>query len=204
MSIQCPVPLLGVCAFSGTGKTTLLGRLIPLLKAEGLHLALLKHAHHSFDIDQPGKDSFELRKAGADQVLIASCHRMALIKEYRGPSREPRLSDLLPCVDTRDLDLMLVEGFTREAIPKIELHRPSLGHPLIHAADPNVIAVASDAPFPPARDLPLLDLNRPEQILRFVLAWLSAQTEPRPGSHHDQGPAIKHARALLAGTSPDG
>ncbi len=112
-----------------------------------MRLALLKHAHHSFDIDHPGKDSYELRKAGADQVLVASRHRMALIKECRGPSREPRLSDLLPCVDTRDLDLVLVEGFKHEAIPKIELYRPSLGRPLIHATDSNVIAVASDEPF---------------------------------------------------------
>lgn len=175
MSPRCPIPLLGICAYSGTGKTTLLGRLIPLLKAEGLRLALLKHAHHSFDIDHPGKDSYELRKAGADQVLIASRHRTALIKECAGPSREPRLADLLPCVDTRDLDLILVEGFKHEAIPKIEIHRPSLGHPLIHAADPHVIAVASDSPLALARVLPLLDLNRPDEILGFVLAWLSAQ-----------------------------
>ena len=173
MSVRCPVPLLGICAYSGTGKTTLLSRLIPLLKQEGLHLALLKHAHHSFDIDHPGKDSYELRKAGADQVLIASRHRMALIKECSESGREPRLSDLLPCVDTRNLDLILAEGFKHEAIPKIELYRPSLGRPLIHAADPNVIAVAADARFPLARDLPVLDLNRPEEILGFVLAWLS-------------------------------
>jgi molybdopterin-guanine dinucleotide biosynthesis adapter protein len=173
VSLGCPVPLLGICAYSGTGKTTLLSRLIPLLKEEGLRLALLKHAHHSFDIDHPGKDSYALRKAGADQVLIASRHRMALMKECPGSSREPRLSDLLPCVDTRDLDLILAEGFKHEAIPKIELYRPSLGRPLIHAADPDVIAVASDAPFPLARNLPVLDLNRPEEVLRFVLAWLS-------------------------------
>jgi molybdopterin-guanine dinucleotide biosynthesis protein B len=173
VSVRCPVPLLGICAYSGTGKTTLLRRLIPLLKQEGLRLALLKHAHHSFDIDHPGKDSYELRKAGADQVLIASRHRMALIKECFASAREPRLSDLLPCVDTRDLDLILAEGFKHEPIPKIELYRPSLGRPLIHAADPDVIAVAADAPFPLARDLPVLDLNRPEEILGFVLAWLS-------------------------------
>ena len=175
MTIRCPVPLLGVCALSGTGKTTLLRKLIPLLKDEGLRLALVKHAHHSFDIDHPGKDSYELRKAGADQVLIASRRRTALIKESAGPPREPRLSDLLPCVDTRELDLLLIEGFKHEAIPKIELCRPSLGHPLIHATDPHVIAVASDVPFPLARDLPLLDLNRPEEILRFVLHWLAGQ-----------------------------
>ncbi len=175
MTIRCPVPLLGVCAFSGTGKTTLLRSLIPLLKAEGRRLAVLKHAHHSFDIDHPGKDSFELRKAGAEQVLVASSHRMALIRESMGPAGEPRLADLLPCVDTRDLDLILVEGFKHEPIPKIELYRPALGRPQIHASDPHVIAVAGDAPFTPARDLPLLDLNRPEEVLRFVLDWLAGQ-----------------------------
>jgi len=175
LSLTCPVPLLGICAYSGTGKTTLLSRLIPLLKEKGLRLALLKHAHHRFDIDQPGKDSYELRKAGADQVLIASRHRMALIKECSGSSQEPQLFDLLPYVDIRDLDLILAEGFKHEAIPKIELYRPSLGRPLIHSQDLDVIAVASDAPFPLARDLPILDLNRPDEILRFVLAWLSDQ-----------------------------
>lgn len=176
MNPRCPVPLLGVCAYSGTGKTTLLGRLIPLLKEQGLRLALVKHAHHSFDIDHPGKDSYELRKAGADQVLIASSHRMALIRECSRPSREPRLFELLPCVDTRELDLILVEGFKHEAIPKIELCRPSMGRPMMHSADPHVIAVASDAPIALVRDLPLLDLNRPEEVLQFVLAWFARQT----------------------------
>ncbi len=173
MTIRCDVPLIGFCAFSGTGKTTLLEKLIPLLKGQGLRLALLKHAHHSFEIDRPGKDSHTLRMAGADQVLIASRHRVAVIKEQADPTREPRLADILPCVDTRTLDLVLVEGFKHEAIPKIELYRPSLTKPMIHANDPHVIAVASDAPFPMARGLPLLDLNRPQDILDFLLDWLS-------------------------------
>ena len=173
MTPGCPVPLLGICAYSGTGKTTLLERLIPLLRSGGLRLALLKHAHHSFDIDQPGKDSHTLRKAGAEQVLVASRHRMALIRECTGPTREPRLADLLPCIDTRGLDLVLVEGFKHERIPKIELHRPALGHPLIHARDRHVIAVASDAPLIPARDLPILDLNRPDLIHGFIGDWLA-------------------------------
>ena len=173
MTIRCDVPLIGFCAFSGTGKTTLLEKLIPLLKGQGLRLALLKHAHHSFEIDRPGKDSHTLRMAGADQVLIASRHRVAVIKEQAEPTREPRLADILPCVDTRALDLVLVEGFKHEAIPKIELYRPSLTKPMIHANDPHVIAVASDAPFPMARGLPLLDLNRPQDILDFLLDWLS-------------------------------
>jgi molybdopterin-guanine dinucleotide biosynthesis protein B len=171
----CPVPLLGVCAYSGAGKTTFLARLIPLIKAEGVRLAVLKHAHHSFDTDLPGKDSYELRKAGADQVLIASRRRMALIRELPTSDREPQLGDLLPRLDTRDLDLVLVEGFKRERIPKIEIYRPALGYPPIHASDPYVIAVATDAPLPLARDLPVLNLNRPEDALGFVLAWLRVQ-----------------------------
>jgi len=174
MSIHCDVPLLGFCAFSGTGKTTLLTLLIPLLRAEGLRLGVIKHAHHDFDIDQPGKDSRRLRDSGAEQMLIASRHRMAFIRECKGPEREPRLAELLHCVDTRALDLVLVEGFKREPIPKIELHRPSLGKPFIHAADRHVIAIASDAPLTPLRAMPALDLNRPELIRDFVLDWMEA------------------------------
>ncbi len=169
MNIRCDVPLIGICAFSGTGKTTLLQRLIPLLKEQGLRLALLKHAHHSFDIDHPGKDSYQLRQAGAEQVLVASRHRVALIREAQGPRREPGLAELLPYIDTSALDLILVEGFKREPIPKIELHRPALGHPLIHPTDHHVIAVASDAPLTLARDLPLLDINDPADLASFII-----------------------------------
>jgi len=168
LTIHCDRPLLGFCAYSGTGKTTLLAKLIPMLKANGLRIALLKHAHHSFDIDQPGKDSHTLRKAGADQVLIASRQRMALIRECAALSREPHLEDLLPCIDTKDLDLVLVEGFKHAPIPKIELYRPALGHPLIHATDPDVIAVATDTSFATARPLPILDLNDTYAIASFV------------------------------------
>jgi molybdopterin-guanine dinucleotide biosynthesis adapter protein len=172
LTSACRVPVLGFCAYSGTGKTTLLARLIPLLKARGLHLALLKHAHHTFDIDQPGKDSYELRKAGAEQVVVASRQRLAYIKELGSGAAEPQLADVLPCLDTRGLDLILVEGFKHAPIPKIELHRPALGKPVIHASDPEVIAVASDLPLAPARGIPRLDLNAPEEIAAFILQWL--------------------------------
>jgi molybdopterin-guanine dinucleotide biosynthesis protein B len=168
-------PLLGFCAYSGTGKTTLLAQVIPLLRQQGLRLALLKHAHHAFDLDQPGKDSHTLRKAGADQVMVASSRRVALVRERPARAGEPELGELLPCLDPRGLDLVLVEGFKRAPIPKIELHRPALGRPLIHARDPHVIAVATDAPLIPARPLPLLDLNRPAAIARFVLERLAKQ-----------------------------
>jgi molybdopterin-guanine dinucleotide biosynthesis protein MobB len=175
LTIDSRVPVLGFCAYSGTGKTSLLVKLIPLLKARGLRLALLKHAHHTFDIDQPGKDSYELRKAGADQIVIASRHRMACIRELASHSREPQLPDVLSCLDARGLDLILVEGFKHEPIPKIELYRPVLGKPMIHATDVDVIAVASDVPFSPARELPRLDLNAPEEVVGFILQWLEGE-----------------------------
>ncbi len=162
------VPIVGFAAFSGTGKTTLLVRLIPLLKERGLNIALVKHAHHTFDVDTPGKDSFELRKAGASPVLVASRRRWVLMAETSDHG-EPALDDLLRCLDQECLDLILVEGFKHEPLPKIELHRPSLGRPLLYPDDASVIAVATDAPLPGSTPLPVLDLNRPEQIAAFVV-----------------------------------
>lgn len=164
-------PVLGFVAFSGTGKTTLLTRLIPLLRAHGLHLGLIKHTHHNFDIDIPGKDSYELRKAGAEQVLAASRRRWALITETPERDRDPSLAELLPRLDGSRLDLVLVEGFKHEAIPKIELHRPALGHPRLWPDDPDVIAVACDAALTPAPPVPVLDLNDPDAIAEFVLQF---------------------------------
>lgn len=181
------VPVLGIAAYSGTGKTTLLRKVLPLLRARGLRVGMVKHAHHSFDIDVPGKDSYELRKAGAVQMLVASRHRWALVTEM-GDVGEPALVQLLERLDQSDLDLILVEGFKAEAFPKIELHRPSLGHPLLYPLDRSIIALASDAPLEVARDVALLDLNRPERIAGFILHWIgrgaarpAGSTEP--GAH---------------------
>jgi molybdopterin-guanine dinucleotide biosynthesis protein B len=166
--IDFPVPLLGFSAFSGTGKTTLLTQLLPILKAQGLRIAVVKHAHHQFEIDHPRKDSYQLRKSGASQMLVASRDRMALIAET-GNQREPRLAGLLPHLDSDTLDLVLVEGFKREPIPKIELHRPKLGNPLLCIHDPHIIAIATDETISalPA-GLLVLDLNQPEAIARFI------------------------------------
>ena len=169
-------PVLGFAAYSGTGKTTLLERLIPLLAARGVRVALIKHAHHDFEIDYPGKDSFELRKAGAGQVLVASDRRRALITEET-PPREPVLAELVAALDPARCDLVLVEGFRHEAFPKIELHRPAMGRPLLADGDPCVIAVAADTPM--ATDRPLLDLNDPSALARFVARWLEQPDEPR-------------------------
>ncbi|MFZ0469275.1 MAG: molybdopterin-guanine dinucleotide biosynthesis protein MobB [Thiogranum sp.] len=162
-------PVLGFAAYSGTGKTTLLIQLLPELKAEGLRIGMIKHAHHSFDVDKPGKDSYELRKAGAEQMLIASQQRWALMREYSQP-REPVLEELITQLDRDQLDLILVEGFRSVPFPKIELHRPSTGNPLLHPRDSSIIAIASDEPL--ETHLPVLDLNQPDAILAFVLAWM--------------------------------
>jgi len=166
----CSKPVLGFAAFSGTGKTTLLIRLIPFLQQRGVHVALIKHAHHDFDIDKPGKDSYELRKAGARQVLVASDRRSALITEYSG-TREPRLEDLVAQLTLDDVDLVLVEGFRHVPFSKIELHRPSLQQPLLCREDTSIIAVATD--FPVATEpLPRLDLNNTAMIGEFILEWM--------------------------------
>lgn len=166
--------ILGFAAFSGTGKTTLLVRLIPLLAERGIRTALIKHAHHDFDIDIPGKDSYELRKAGARQVLVASSQRRALITETPG-GPDPDLDTLVAGLDHDHIDLVLVEGFRHVPFPKIELHRAGLGHPLLFPEDASIIAVAADTGFN-SGDLPLLDINDPEAIAAFIRAWLKTAT----------------------------
>jgi molybdenum cofactor guanylyltransferase/molybdopterin-guanine dinucleotide biosynthesis protein MobB len=162
------VAMLGFSAFSGTGKTTLLTRLLPELKRRGLQIAVVKHAHHNFDIDKPGKDSYEIREAGAQQMLIASSRMMALMEKNTDADSEPRLSQLLPRLDCSKLDLILVEGFKHEAIPKIELHRPSLGKPLLFRDDPHIIAIASDTDIEDKGELPCLDINNVAAIADFI------------------------------------
>lgn len=164
------VPMVGFCAWSGTGKTTLLTRLLPLMVTQGLKVAVVKHAHHTFDIDHPGKDSYELREAGASQMLIASHKRMALITEFDEGRGEPSLADALCGLNLQDLDLILVEGFKHENFTKIELHRPQLNKPLFFPDDSNIIAIASDAPISENSNLlPMLNLNNPEQIVQFII-----------------------------------
>ena len=163
-------PVLGFAAFSGTGKTTLLEKLIPQLTERGIRIGLVKHAHHAFDIDQPGKDSYRLRKAGAQQVLIASSQRQALMTENTTP-QEPRLDELLTRLDLDNIDLVLVEGFKHVAFPKIELHRKALGKTLLHPEDADIIAVASDH-LTDCGDLPALDINDTTAIAAFIVMWM--------------------------------
>jgi molybdopterin-guanine dinucleotide biosynthesis protein MobB len=162
------LPVLGFVAYSGTGKTTLLTQLIPALGELGIRVALIKHAHHGFDPDVPGKDSYRLRQAGAIQTLVASPRRQALVTEL-SEEREPRLDELLGQLDPERSDLVLVEGFRGEAIPKVEVHRPALGHSARCLELPNVIAVATDDPLTEAAGgRPILDLNRPAAIAEFI------------------------------------
>jgi len=170
MSIKFKKPVLGFSAYSGTGKTTLLVELLPLLKEKGLSIAMIKHAHHDFDVDEPGKDSYRLRKAGADQVLLASNYRRVLMMETPA-GEEPELEDLIAGLNLDNVDLILVEGYRHLSFPKIELHRPSTNKTLIYPGDDHVMAVASDEDIE-TDSLPLLDLNEPQEIADFIQNWL--------------------------------
>ena len=172
------IPILGFAAWSGTGKTTLLRRLLPILAGRGIRVGMVKHAHHDFEVDTPGKDSYELRKAGAAQMLISSRRRWALMVE-RPVDREPPLDEVLLELDQELLDLILVEGFKHERFPKIELHRPSFGRPLLHPRDDTIVAVATDAPLDVPVSLPMLDLNSPEKIASFVIDTISSGVAAR-------------------------
>ncbi len=172
MVTTAKVPILGFVAYSGTGKTTLLLKLLPLLKAKHLQIGMVKHTHHNFEIDQPGKDSYRLRKAGADHMLLASRYRWALMVENEGETDEPRLDHVLPHLIQEKLDLILVEGFKHEHFPKIEIHRPSLGHPLLFPEDSSIIAVATDLPHAISTELPVFNMNHPDEIVKFMLEYL--------------------------------
>ncbi|HZB92413.1 MAG TPA: molybdopterin-guanine dinucleotide biosynthesis protein B [Stellaceae bacterium] len=156
----------GLAGWSGSGKTTLVARLLPELTRRGLSVSTMKHAHHSFDLDQPGKDSWRHREAGASEVLIASERRWALIHEHRG-APEPPLEALVRRMTP--VDLLLVEGWKRGSHAKLEVHRPSLGKPLLAPDDPHIVAVASDGPVP-GLAVPLFALDDVAGIAGFVLA----------------------------------
>ena len=172
--MNTPKPVLGFAAFSGTGKTTLLEKLIPLLTAQNIRIGMVKHAHHDFDIDTPGKDSYRLRKAGAAQILIASSQRQALMTE-NATRQEPRLDELITRLNLDGIDLVLVEGFKHVPFPKIELHRQALGKTLLYPEDPDIIALASDHPAD-CGELPSLDINDTAAITAFIITWMDTVT----------------------------
>ena len=155
--------VLGIVGWSGSGKTTLLTRLIPILRTAGLTVSTVKHTHHGFDIDRPGKDTFRHRQAGAREVLIASGTRWVLLHEVAGP--EPELAELLTRM--QPVDLVLVEGYKTHPFPKVEVHRPALGKPPIWPDQPDIVAVATDAPL--CLDRRMLPLNDPAAIADWIL-----------------------------------
>jgi molybdopterin-guanine dinucleotide biosynthesis protein B len=157
--------IFGLAGWSGSGKTTMLTRLLPAIIARGVTVSTIKHAHHDFDVDQPGKDSYRHRQAGANEVLISSVHRWALMHELRG-AHEPTLQELLAHLSP--VDVVLVEGFKRDPLDKLEVYRASVGKPLLAADDPHIVAVASDAPIGGLK-LPRLDIDDTDAIAAFIL-----------------------------------
>ena len=157
--------IIGLAGWSGSGKTTLLAKVIPRIVARGLKVSTLKHAHHGFDVDQPGKDSHTHRMVGATEVLVGSANRWALVHELRGQA-EPGLAALLAKLSP--VDLVLVEGYKRESHPKLEVYRAALGKPLLHPEDSAIVAVASDEPLPAAR-VPVVDLDDVERIADLLI-----------------------------------
>ena len=160
-----PMRIIGLAGWSGSGKTTLIKKVIPCLIARGLKVSTLKHAHHGFDLDQPGKDSFFHRAAGATEVIVSSAKRFAILHELR----EEVEWDLPALVAKMSpVDLVLVEGYKRDAFPKLEIHRAANDKPLIHPEDPHIVAIASDVALPQAR-VPVIDLDDIEAIADLLI-----------------------------------
>lgn len=163
--------IFGICGYSGSGKTTLLEKVIPLLKQARLRVALIKHAHHDFDIDYPGKDSYRLREAGATETLVCSNKRWALIHEHDTQANEkaPDLYDLVSKLNVDELDIILVEGFKKHDIDSIEVHRPENGKAPLFPEQPAIIALATPMPSQLDCALPMLDLNSPKHVAQFMI-----------------------------------
>jgi molybdopterin-guanine dinucleotide biosynthesis adapter protein len=162
--------IFGFAGWSGSGKTTLIEKLIPRFAKLGLRVSLIKHAHHTFDVDQPGKDSYRHRQAGASEIMVTSSRRWVLMHELRGaaePTFEEQIRRFSPC------DLLLVEGFKHAPIPKLEVWRAETGEPFLHPNDPHIVAVASDARVDTS--LPVLPLDDDAQVSQFILAHLKLQ-----------------------------
>ncbi len=170
-------PVLGIAAWSGTGKTTLLEKLLPRLGEYGLNVAVIKHAHHSFDVDQPGKDSYKLRSAGAAPVLVASRQRFALMQETPGQD-EPDLGQLIAMMVPHKPDLVIVEGFKAWPIPKLVLYRDGIGDAAILTGQwVEAVALSAPPPIDLAASVAQLDLDDSEAVAQWVVTWLSAKND---------------------------
>ncbi len=164
--------IFGIAGYSGSGKTTLLERVIPVLVRDGLRVSVIKHAHCGFDVDRPGKDSYRHRQAGATEVLISGGERWVLMHELRGAA-EHSLQELLPRLSV--CDVVLVEGFKNEALPKLEVHRRNSGRPLLFPFDANIVGIATDEPL--ATDLPQIDVDDPEAVAYFIMNYLGCGSQ---------------------------
>jgi len=164
-------PVIGFIAPSGTGKTTLIEKIIPLLLEKKIRSAVIKHTHHDFEIDQPNKDSFKIRKSGALETLIVSNNRWALIHEnnHNFDQKKCNLNELILKLDLINIELIIIEGFKYYGFPRIELHRKELNNEFLFNTDPNIIAVASDDIINTPSSIPGLDLNNSMQIIDFIL-----------------------------------
>lgn len=171
LEVAVGMKVMGIVGWSGSGKTSVLVELLPLFKAKGYVVSTMKHAHHRFDVDKPGKDSFRHREAGASEVLVVTSSRWVLMHESREepePSIEALIERMTP------VDLLLIEGFKTHCHPKLEIHRESEGKPLLCLDDPEIVAVASDRPLP-GLQVPRLDLNDPSAIVEFILTHTGLQ-----------------------------
>tara|TARA_B100000575_G_scaffold287032_1_gene284697 strand:+ start:379 stop:897 length:519 start_codon:yes stop_codon:yes gene_type:complete len=166
--------IIGFAAFSGTGKTTLIKKIVSILSEKKYTVSVIKHAHHNFDLDQPGKDSYEIRKSGAENILISSEKRWALIHENKN-NQELNLENLLDILENIDSDIILVEGFKKENFPKIELYRKEIGKDLLFYNDKNIVAFATDADINIEGNIEKLDINNPQQIVDYIIKFLSIQ-----------------------------
>jgi len=169
--IQCEVPIIGFVGYSGSGKTTLLEKIIKHSVKYTWRIAVIKHAHHRFEIDYPGKDSYILRKAGAQQTLIASNQRWALINEGESVN-EPDLPTLIAKINQNQIDILYVEGFKHENLNKIEIHRTGLGHEYLFPSDPNVVAIASDSVKIADCPIKQLDINDSQEVFDFITQYV--------------------------------
>jgi molybdopterin-guanine dinucleotide biosynthesis protein B len=167
--------VLGISGWSGSGKTTLIEKLIPELRQSGISVSTLKHAHHDFDVDKPGKDSWRHRQAGASEVLVVSDRRLALMRELP-PGEAPSLEDLLDRL--APVDLVLVEGFKASPIPRLEIWRSSTGKPRLQPEAGVTLAVVCDTPSPPGEAARVLDIDDAPSIARFIAAWLGGNGAP--------------------------